>query len=165
MPPWGCSPIPFVRRDDDGPAFVGDQVGDRQILPLQRLQRVDHQNDILGKRTARSVSATDSRSSRASIRARRRMRRYRSGGSAAPQFQSIAIESRVMPGSGPVNTRSSPIRRLTRVDCRHSATDDGKLQRLFGLILAVRGLVAGFLRRERQQPLVQLAQSFPVAGG
>ena len=72
---------------------------------------------VSAKRTARSVSATERRSSRSSIRARRRIpavsiRRI----GRPPQRHSIAIASRVMPGSGPVSTRSSPTRRLTSVD-------------------------------------------------
>ena len=44
-------------------------------------------------------------------------RRCRRGGIVRPRHvQSTAIESRVMPASGPVSIRSSPIRRLTSVD-------------------------------------------------
>ena len=75
------------------------------------------------KSTARRASATDSRSSLSTTCAFLRMpavsisrisRLSPSRGSV--QSQSIAMESRVMPASGPVSRRSSPSRRLISVD-------------------------------------------------
>ena len=72
---------------------------------------------ISAKRIARSVSATASCSSCSSIRARRRKPAVSTSRIARPRHcHSTAIASRVIPGSGPVSSRSSPTRRLTRVD-------------------------------------------------
>ena len=66
---------------------------------------------------ARMVSATDSFSSFSCTRALRRMPAVSTSRMFWPSYsQSTEMESRVMPASGPVSMRSSPIRRLIRVD-------------------------------------------------
>ncbi len=44
-----CNRVPFGRGEHQCSALLGDQPGDSQILPLERLQRVEHQNHGLGK--------------------------------------------------------------------------------------------------------------------
>ena len=69
------------------------------------------------RRMASSVSATEAASSRLSIRLRRRMPAVSTSRIGRPRHcHSTRIESRVMPASGPVSTRSSPTRRLSSVD-------------------------------------------------
>ena len=41
--------IPFARREHQRPSLPGNQPGDRQILSLERLQRIHDENDGLGK--------------------------------------------------------------------------------------------------------------------
>ena len=66
---------------------------------------------------ARIVSATDSFSSFSCTRALRRIPAVSTRRMFLPSnSQSTEIESRVIPASGPVSSRSSPIRRLIRVD-------------------------------------------------
>ena len=66
---------------------------------------------------ASSVSATEAASSLASMRLRRRMPAVSIRRILRPRHcHSTRIESRVMPASGPVSIRSSPTRRLSRVD-------------------------------------------------
>jgi hypothetical protein len=110
--------VPFVGGDDQRPPLFGDQIGDRQILPPERFERVEHR----GRRSRRSGSCAACRrpiGARAGPRPGRggATPRCRQAGSAGP---AIAIrarsKSRVIPGSGPVSSRSSPTSRLTSVD-------------------------------------------------
>jgi hypothetical protein len=72
---------------------------------------------ISAKRMARKPSCTDMTSSFSWIRALRRMPAVSNSLRRRPcQSQSTEMESRVMPASGPVKSRSSPIRALISVD-------------------------------------------------
>ncbi len=41
--------VPFVDRENDGAALAGDEIGDRQILLLERCSRVDDNQHAFGK--------------------------------------------------------------------------------------------------------------------
>ena len=72
---------------------------------------------VSAKRIARSASPTESSSSLPSTRGRRRRPAVSTSRIGRPRhIQSTAIASRVMPASGPVSSRSSPMSRLARVD-------------------------------------------------
>jgi hypothetical protein len=107
--------VPLVDRDDQGAAFFQHHRGDLEILVLQPARGIEQQHDHFGKvdgaarigdrelfqlvdhlRLLAHAGGVDQAIGRASP----------SLGSV--QLQSMAIESRVMPASGPVSRRSSP---------------------------------------------------------
>jgi hypothetical protein len=113
--------VPLVDRDHQRATFLEHHRGDLEILMLQPARRIEQQHDHFGKSIARRASATDSRSSLSTTCAFlripavsiRRMGRFSPWPDRATQ--STAMESRVIPASGPVSRRSSP-RRLISVD-------------------------------------------------
>ena len=109
--------VPFVEADDQRPALALDEIGERQVLLLERDRRVEQQDHDLGEaHRAQRVGDRELLELLDDSRAPPQARRVEEFELAALPSVSMPIESRVMPGSGPVSSRSSPRMRLSSVD-------------------------------------------------
>ena len=120
------------------------------------------------KRMALSASATDSFSSFSSTRERRRRPAVSCSWNFSPcQSSSTAIESRVVPASGAVSRRSSPISRLISVDLpalgRPTMATRIGCRRPSGAASSSAGLRGQFRRRGAQR-VVEIGHALIVLG-
>ena len=155
--------------------------GDRQVLALEHGGRHRAQGRPPRRTGWRAACRSTDSCSRLTLDARpcAAGRRYRTGGSRGrASCQSTEIESRVMPGSGPVSSRSSPIMRLISVDLpAFGPADDGETQRPTRAVLLrlrprpVVGPAAAGRRTALPGPdmgghrVVEAAEAFAVLGG
>ena len=174
--------VPFVQADDQGASLALDQVGDRQVLLLERDRRIEQQHDDFGETTARNPSAVASFSSFSTTRARRRKPAVSNSLIRRPrQTVSSPMLSRVRPGPGPVSSRSSPRMRLSKVDLPAfgrptTAICSGRCRIVLAAVLFFaederRNLVlrrrfgARALWQDGRERVVKIAESLAVLGG
>ncbi len=111
--------VPFADADHQRAALALDQVGDPQVLLLERLARHSISSTTTSAKRMALMRVGDRELLELLLHLRPAAagRRCRTGGSARPcQSRSTAMVSRVMPASGPVSSRSSPSSRLISVD-------------------------------------------------
>ena len=115
-----CPPseVPLVHAEHQRPALALHQVGDAQVLLLERPLGVHQHDHHLGEADrVERVGDRELLQLLLDARACAACRRCRTGGTRGPSIRaSTAMASRVMPASGPVSRRSSPSRRLISVD-------------------------------------------------
>ena len=168
MPDSALDHIDLVEADDDGATFTLDEIGDPDVLLLERRLRIDEDDHDFGKTDG--VEGVGDRELLELLLDTRTA--AQAGGivdahSPPCQSRSTAMASRVMPASGPVTSRSSPSSRLINVDLPVLGRPTMAM-RIGSRGFSRRGLLVGphqplgRLRKCCAKRVVKIRQSFPM---
>ena len=162
--------VPFVNRQDQGPAFLNDHAGDGQVLFFQHRVTVQHQHHDLGK--------TDG----AQRFADRKPLDFLGNPGLAPHaggIDQLDLAPPIGPGDGngiPGNARFRAGQHAVIAEqlvdqgglADIGTADDGQLQgagRIVFLITGGRMLFRRFFNGIGRQRVIQIAHAFPMLGG